>query len=276
MIKFFRHIRQNLLMENPPAGTARLQDNVGQGRAGKTGSPAEASAKAGKPAYWTGRYFKYAIGETLLVVIGILIALQINNWNEKSKLKIEEIKLLKEMRSALISDKKDIISNISEHSSAAKSCSILINHISNKLPYNDSLEFHFANALNTTRFGHTSSPYETLKIKGPDLVENDSLRVMLGEYYDRWVGYQFDLQKSSLESFNLAKERQFELFNSGRFWNKIAPIDYDQLIKNNYYYSWLTFTHGQRQWEAERFKSLNKKNEQLIKLIDNEVENNNK
>ena len=34
----------------------------------------------------TGKYFKYAIGEIVLVVIGILIALQINNWNENSKL----------------------------------------------------------------------------------------------------------------------------------------------------------------------------------------------
>ena len=51
MIKFFRKIRQNLLMENK-----------------------------------TGKYFKYAIGEIILVVIGILIALQINNWNENQKL----------------------------------------------------------------------------------------------------------------------------------------------------------------------------------------------
>mgnify|MGYP003642309183 CR=1 FL=1 len=55
MIKFFRKIRQNLLMENK-----------------------------------TGKYFKYAIGEILLVVIGILIALQINTWNENRKL--DEIK----------------------------------------------------------------------------------------------------------------------------------------------------------------------------------------
>ncbi|MCB0461581.1 MAG: DUF6090 family protein [Flavobacteriaceae bacterium] len=50
MIKFFRHIRKSLLMENK-----------------------------------TGKYFKYAIGEIVLVVIGILIALSINNWNEKRK-----------------------------------------------------------------------------------------------------------------------------------------------------------------------------------------------
>ena len=50
MIKFFRNIRQNLLIENK-----------------------------------TGKYLKYAIGEIFLVVIGILIALQINNWNEDRK-----------------------------------------------------------------------------------------------------------------------------------------------------------------------------------------------
>ena len=60
MIKFFRHIRQNLIMQN----------------------------KTPKPALPAGRYFKYAIGEIILVVIGILIALQINNWNEQRKIKL--------------------------------------------------------------------------------------------------------------------------------------------------------------------------------------------
>ena len=41
-----------------------------------------------------GKYFKYAIGEILLVVIGILIALQINNWNENRKERSNEIKIL--------------------------------------------------------------------------------------------------------------------------------------------------------------------------------------
>ena len=50
MIKFFRKIRYDLIGENK-----------------------------------TGKYLKYAIGEIVLVVIGILIALSINNWNENRK-----------------------------------------------------------------------------------------------------------------------------------------------------------------------------------------------
>jgi hypothetical protein len=69
MIKFFRKIRQNLLMENK-----------------------------------TGKYLKYAIGEIILVVIGILIALQINNWNEGRKNNEKEATLIKNIIEDLNSD----------------------------------------------------------------------------------------------------------------------------------------------------------------------------
>jgi len=44
------------------------------------------------------KYARYAIGEIVLVVIGILIALQINNWNEERKLALEEIEILKSIK----------------------------------------------------------------------------------------------------------------------------------------------------------------------------------
>nr|WP_321222560.1 DUF6090 family protein [uncultured Psychroserpens sp.] len=72
MIKFYRKIRQNLLIE------------------GKT-----------------RKYIKYAIGEIFLVVIGILIALQINNWNENRKNGIKE-------QLVLIQLKEDYLSNLSQ------------------------------------------------------------------------------------------------------------------------------------------------------------------
>ncbi len=70
MIKFFRKIRQNLLTE------------------GKT-----------------GKYLKYAIGEIILVVIGILIALQINNWNIE---KIDKKRETKYLTNIILDLKKDI------------------------------------------------------------------------------------------------------------------------------------------------------------------------
>jgi hypothetical protein len=64
MIKLFRNIRRRLLTENPASS------GVG---------------KTVKPALQSGRYLKYAIGEIILVVIGILIALQVNNLNETKR-----------------------------------------------------------------------------------------------------------------------------------------------------------------------------------------------
>ena len=52
----------------------------------------------------TGKYFKYAIGEIVLVVIGILIALSINNWNENRKQNLKDIEFLNGLRSELIID----------------------------------------------------------------------------------------------------------------------------------------------------------------------------
>lgn len=55
-----------------------------------------------QPAWQAGRYMRYAIGEIVLVVIGILIALQINNWNEDRKTKIT-------IRNSLFALKNDLI-----------------------------------------------------------------------------------------------------------------------------------------------------------------------
>ena len=69
----------------------------------------------------TGKYFKYAIGEIILVVIGILIALQINNWNEDRKTKSKSDIYVDKIINDLIQDTlniNDLIrrSNINEES----------------------------------------------------------------------------------------------------------------------------------------------------------------
>ena len=69
------------------------------------------------------KYMRYAIGEILLVVIGILIALSINNWNEKRKDKLLEAKYLYEIREDIISDSiavQSVRERIDEHVESAQ------------------------------------------------------------------------------------------------------------------------------------------------------------
>ena len=56
----------------------------------------------------TGKYLKYALGEIVLVVIGILIALQINNWNEQRKTDIKEQILLRSLRQEFIHNREEL------------------------------------------------------------------------------------------------------------------------------------------------------------------------
>lgn len=54
------------------------------------------------------KYARYAIGEILLVVIGILIALQINNWNEHQKVVKAEKEILKNLTQEFLSNKREL------------------------------------------------------------------------------------------------------------------------------------------------------------------------
>jgi hypothetical protein len=63
----------------------------------------------------TGKYFKYAIGEIVLVIIGILIALSINNWNTNRQLKSEEQNLLVDLQTEVKLNIESLLITIDEH-----------------------------------------------------------------------------------------------------------------------------------------------------------------
>jgi len=63
----------------------------------------------------TGRYFKYAIGEIVLIIVGILIAVSINTWNENRKDKIEEQSILNDLKKEMQANLEDLEIVIEEH-----------------------------------------------------------------------------------------------------------------------------------------------------------------
>ncbi|WP_228853520.1 DUF6090 family protein [Aegicerativicinus sediminis] len=90
MIKFFRKFRQKLLTENK-----------------------------------FSKYLVYAIGEIVLVVIGILIALSINNWNQKRINSLSESLLLKEINTEFKFNKKELESTIITYTLVRNHCNYL-------------------------------------------------------------------------------------------------------------------------------------------------------
>ena len=158
MIKFFRRIRQNLLSK------------------GKT-----------------GKYFKYAIGEIILVVIGILIALQINNWNTIKNNRDFELKMLKEINGALNKD----YTFFNEHlihfrnKTVVDAIEFFDRAIISKSVVEDSLDYHFNRLDFGLQVTYNSGAYDALKTSGIDKITNDSLRNKLINFYD------FSLPRSS-------------------------------------------------------------------------------
>ena len=152
MIKFFRHIRKSLLIENK-----------------------------------TGKYIKYAIGEIVLVVIGILIALNINNWNEANKLKTQEIKIYKEILSDMSLTLSEVEKDMKAHNYALQQNKILLEHLVNRRPYSDSI-FRLMFSLNIDlQVYPKTSGYDALNSIGLNLLSNDSIRIEITNLYQLYL-----------------------------------------------------------------------------------------
>lgn len=154
MIKFFRHIRRSLINQN------RM-----------------------------GKYLKYAIGEILLVVIGILIALQINNWNNYRVDRQNEKQLLSNLRQEFKTNLEELKF---DHQINTKCLNALYNFLqSDKTKFTPN-EIDSLNGLFTTfasfdaRIGIIS---ETISSGKLDLIQNDSLKNKLSQ----WSGELNDL-----------------------------------------------------------------------------------
>ena len=80
----------------------------------------------------TGKYLKYAVGEIVLVVIGILIALSINNWNAEQKIEKEEIGILNNLLESLYSAKEQSDIEIFEENQLKESLLVALGKNSNK------------------------------------------------------------------------------------------------------------------------------------------------
>ncbi|GLR18222.1 DUF6090 family protein [Portibacter lacus] len=240
MIKFFRKIRQKLLSENK-----------------------------------FSKYLIYAIGEIILVVSGILIALQINNANENRKLKELEVSTFKEIKANLIKDIEDFETNIRWHGISVQSSQVILDALKNRTSYHDTLSKHLSRIPANPIFMPTTSAYQNLKINGFSLISNDSLRIELqGLYEARYVytakitdaGYDYDY-----EEFGKAYQREMSTYSLIR---EARPVDYNSLFTNQQFVNLISHKMARDKHQIiPNYKERIEQVKKIIQMIDNELSN---
>ena len=131
----------------------------------------------------TGRYFKYALGEIVLVVIGILIALQINNWNEGRK-------SIKKTEHLLTQVHKELAFNINKANSVIekyrRTDTLIYNVLNKKVTYNDyKISRKYVNLMRGSREANLVNNAFTTLIDNQDIIilEQDSILKKLRHLY---------------------------------------------------------------------------------------------
>lgn len=265
MIKFFRHIRFNLM-------------------------------ETGK----TSKYLKYAIGETLLVVIGILIAIQVNNWNEDRKERFKELKILQQLNEDYTSNLIQLDKKISIRSRTITSSKWLLSYIDgdNSLS-KDSVLVH----LGRSSYAATFDPIPTDNVINSGelgLLRSDRLKylitswssevIQVTEEEEDWKSFKDNVRTPFLTKHNAIRGLLDNIWSSDdilvTFINEdeaplkidIGPskrnIDYDAIIKIPEFESMLAFGISRNTLANVQSETLRKRIVEMLALIDSEIKRN--
>lgn len=233
MIKFFRKLRQGLLSEHK-----------------------------------FSKYLVYAIGEIILVVVGILIALQINNANENWKKEKLRQELLLELKTSIMSDTVRLNYEKKDIKTAFINAKALKKVISEDLPYTRSLDSSFAKIVLVNTYEADYKILDRLLNIGIEIMGDKTLIEELLHYYD-------DSKNSSNigdKTKTLVYERIYpNHFISYDIRKQAVPEDFEKLKNSNEFRIALDYSIAASNKLLER--SIHRKNLaiEILKMLDNNI-----
>lgn len=250
MIKVFRKIRQRLLAEDQPSSI---------GRRGKL-----------------SKYLLYAIGEIILVVIGILIALQINTWNEWRKDRIKEMTVLEGIVSNIEINIETFQQDIAQLELWNKSSNVVLDALKKRLSYSDTLRqhLHFARVTKQNLFISTTG-FQAYKDEGLDIIRNKDLSVEIIKLYEVTIPRIIatnDLVNEGHREWDNHNVLNFDFVEGVG----LTPNDYEALSSDHYYISWIrAYKEGRKDLIAVD-RDLIAECEKARRLVKNELVNSSK
>ena len=149
-------------------------------------------------------YLLYAIGEIALVVIGILIALQINNWNQAKQLRAQEKELVLVLHEEMLLNKQYLIKLLNHDIARAQNtCRMYLRHTGLKgKPISSDTFNYYIPYISTPFYSPITAKFEQV-INGEDfnLIQDDSLRILLTDYKVR-MQYAMSLHEDARKSWD--------------------------------------------------------------------------
>jgi len=222
------------------------------------------------------KYLIYVVGEIILIVVGILIALSIDNWNNEQISRNTEVAILKEMKSNLSSDLLDIRVNIKLNKISLQANERVLESLSNPRNYNDSLSFYYAHLTLTTMLDINNSSYENLKSFGFQIIENDSLRIKITDLYA--TSYVF-LGKMENVIYSIQSDKIIPLVISNivtdTHFVSARPVDPEALAMNHEFKESIKLSREWFMFMVGIYENTGEEIADLIRQIDNEIENRN-
>lgn len=239
------------------------------------------------------KYILYAVGEILIVLIGILLALQVNSWHESIKRKREEISFLHGFELDIESDLNVMASSSPIMHRAKASMNFILDYMKQDLPWNDSLKLHFGNISNDWTPTYNFNTYESITSKDWSIIRNEQLRNKLTQYYrnlkkrikqmDRYTNELFEISRSVLntrfQGFWDSNYDEWKLHNDyqspgapDRVIAYAIPLNFEKLKSDQEYrYSIIRLRNIYNWYRETGLESSKKMAENLRQVIEQEL-----
>lgn len=216
-------------------------------------------------------------------MVGILIALQINTWNQEKERKNKEYEILQDLRSELVRAQKELAASRGQYAIARSSIDLILEHMKQDLPYHDSLSRHF---FNTTLYWGTSdlnnAAYEILKTSGLDLISNTELRDILPALFeenDKWIAEDENRYIDILirAGDNIYNTRFYDYWDGIRgeeaYEGKMIPLDYDTLKDDQEFLFFLRSQKYRMRWLIEEPNQYTTNLvDRILEMVDEELD----
>ena len=259
MIKFFRRIRQRLLSENK-----------------------------------FSKYLIYAFGEIVLVVIGILIALQINNWNEQRKDSIKEQAMLKRLEKEFKSNRKQLLDKIELRNNIIKSSRQLLEYFDTPENVKRDSIFVYLSTIQPPTFDPIQN--DLVSSGNIEILQNEELKQLLVNWSTDVIQLQeveqiflrfceqrlfpylneVDIQRDMMYTYwkyapkNLLESKKVENLIPGK--SKLITKTADELLSDPKLEGKIVWALTLNMFNNQESQTLMKRINRILKVLDNQIE----